>query len=85
MGLIEKLTGKNAKLEDIAARLNSNMENNYKDAAQENLKEFETLYYELAKNEKLSSKQKAKYSAMLDDYRHRMKGFTHKDQTPFWT
>ena len=85
MGLIDKLTGKNSALEGLAARLNSNMENNYKDAAQENFKEFEALYYELARDDKLGAKQKAKYGAMLDDFRHKMKGFTHKDQTPFWT
>jgi len=85
MKLIDRLTGRSSELEKIAARINSNMENNYKDAAQDNLKEFEALYYELARNEKLNGKQKARYGAMLDDYRQKMKGFTHKDQTPFWT
>ena len=34
---------------------------------------------------KLTAKQKAHYQEIIGDLRVRLKGFTHKDQKPYWT
>lgn len=77
-------SSKNSRLEDILLRLNMNMENNYKDAAQSNLKEFEALYLELKDSGKLNEKQKLRYEGLRNEYREKMKNYTHKDQKPTW-
>lgn len=71
----------NKELDQIISRLEANMSNNYKDAAQDNFREFEEKINELD----LSDAQKKVYSAKLEDYRSRLKEFTHKDQKPYWT
>ena len=71
---------KNSKLESICARIDSNVANNYKDAAQEALKEYE----ETLKQIELSPKQRTMYQDRLATYKETMKGFTHKDQKPYW-
>ena len=85
MGLLDRLSGKCPALEDVIRRMESNISNNYKDAAQGNLKEFSECYESLCAEGKLSEKQKARYGSLLEDYRARMKQFTHKDQKPYWT
>lgn len=85
MGLFDKFTGKCAELEDVLFRMESNISNNYKDAAQANLKELAEKYERLLSEGKLNDKQKARYSDLLATYSERMKKFTHKDQTPYWT
>lgn len=79
-----KQIGKNKELEAVIRRLQSNCENNYKDAAQENLKELESLYATLRESGKLSEKQIRYYGEVLQTYQEQMKKFTHKDQTPYW-
>ena len=85
MSLFDKFTGKCAELEDVLFRMESNISNNYKDAAQSNLKELAEKYERLLSEGKLNDKQKARYSDLLATYSERMKKFTHKDQTPYWT
>ena len=75
---------KNNALEDVLVRLNMNMSNNYKDAAQSNLKEFEELFAELLSSGKLNEKQKKRYEELLNEYKDKMKNYSHKDQKPFW-
>ena len=77
-------SSKNSSLEDIISRLDMNMSNNYKDAAQSNLKEFEQLFEELKNSGKLNEKQKMRYEGLLNEYREKMKNYSHKDQKPFW-
>lgn len=72
-------------LDNILLRLEMNMSNNYKDNAQDNLKEFEHAYEEYKTVGKLSEKACKYYSALLEEYRGKLKGYTHKDQTPYWT
>ena len=74
----------NNSLEDVLVRLNMNMSNNYKDAAQSNLKEFEELFKELKDSGKLNEKQKKRYEELLNEYKEKMKDYSHKDQKPFW-
>ncbi len=85
--MLEFLFGvkRNKELDAIMRRIDSNVANNYKDAAQENLKEFEKLLSELSQGGKLSEKQRAEYQKRLAEYRSKMKEFTHKDQKPYWT
>lgn len=79
-----KNNGKNKRLEEIIQRIQMNVENNYKDAAQLNLKELEETLEELKKAGKLKDAQLAYYEDRLQDFRARMKNFTHKDQKPYW-
>lgn len=77
-------SSKNNALENVLARLEMNMSNNYKDAAQSNLKEFEQLFKELKDSGKLNEKQKLRYESLLNEYREKMKNYSHKDQKPYW-
>jgi chromosome segregation ATPase len=76
--------GKNKQLEEIITRLHMNASNNYKDAAQLNLREFEEKLRELEAAGKLSEKQKSMYEQQLADFRRQMDKFTHKDQKCTW-
>lgn len=76
---------KNLKLEDIIAKLESNMANNYKDAAQANFKDLENVYGELVSSGELNEKQKSQYEVVLEGYREKLKKYSHKDQKPYWT
>lgn len=76
---------KNKELEGIIFRLEANMSNNYKDNAQDNLKELINKFEELKGSGKLSAKKALYYEAQIEDYKVRMKDFTHKDQKPYWT
>ena len=73
-----------AQLDEKLERIQMNFENNYKDAAQLNLKEFETLFEEFSMAGKLSEKQKDYYERRLGEFQARMQNFTHKDQKPTW-
>ena len=72
-------------LETIINRIHMNMSNNYQVAAQLNLKELEERYKELLEAGKVNEKQAAHYEAEIYALQHNLKGFTHKDQKPFWT
>lgn len=82
------LFGKNAnaarQLDEKLNRLQMNFENNYKDAAQMNLKEMETLFEELSQEGKLSDRQKSYYSNKIEELHGKLKNFTHKDQKATW-
>lgn len=74
----------NKQLDDSIQRIQMNVSNNYKDAAQLNLKEFEALLRELTEAGALDGKQKAYYEEKLAAFQEQMKNFTHKDQKPTW-
>lgn len=76
---------KHVELERIISRLESNKQNNYKDAAQQDFKELAERFSGLLEAGKLSEKQKSYYESVLSSYGVTMKGYTHKDQKPFWT
>lgn len=80
----KKKTDAGKLLDEKLDRIQKNFENNYKDAAQLNLKEFEDMFRTLSEEGKLSEKQKAFYGNQLEELNGRMKNFTHKDQKPFW-
>jgi len=73
------------QLEDIIRRLNMNMSNNYKDNAQDNLKEFETVLNNIKEEGLLKDKTVCRYDEILKEYQGKMKGYSHKEQKPYWT
>ncbi|MBD5493339.1 MAG: hypothetical protein HDR12_02875 [Lachnospiraceae bacterium] len=79
-----KAAAVNKQLDAIVQRIEMNVSNNYKDAAQLNLKELEDELKKLEDAGSLNSKQKEYYSGKLSSFKERMKNFTHKDQKPTW-
>lgn len=77
-----KNIGKNKQLEEAIQRIEMNAANNYKDAAQASLREYEALLQKLQVDNILSEKQKIYYGEKLENYKNDMKNFTHKDQKP---
>ncbi len=76
--------GKNKQLEVAIAKLQMNMSNNYKDAAQADYKELMDLYEELEDKGILSDRQKNYYKEVIEGYSEKMRNYTHKDQKPYW-
>ena len=85
MGLFHKFAKKHIHLEMIITRMESNKENNYKDAAQQDFKELVDCFEKLSAAGCLSERQKKYYEDVIAKYREELKGYTHKDQKPFWT
>lgn len=79
-----KNIGKNKQLEEIIGQIENNASNNYKDAAQQALQQYEAKLQELKAAGKLTDKQITHYDAQLAAYKERMQKFTHKDQKPTW-
>ena len=75
---------KNKALEELITYTKSSMQNNYKDMAQDNFKDFCKKYDELLESGSLNEKQKEYYSAERDRLSEELKGFTHKEQKPYW-
>ena len=82
MGLFKNKAEK--QLDEIIKRLQMNMSNNYKDNAQDNLKELESMIRDYTANRSIKGKKADKYSQLLNEYKSQMTGFTHKDQKPYW-
>lgn len=72
-------------LDTIIERIDMAMSNNYKDQAQEDFSKLESTFERMKQNNVLKEKAKEKYERICDSYRTRLKGYTHKDQKPFWT
>ncbi|MBR5421184.1 MAG: hypothetical protein IK115_08575 [Lachnospiraceae bacterium] len=72
------------ELESIIRRMEMNLSNNYKDNAQSDLKELDEALEELKNTGKLKPAILDKYESLAEDYRQRLKGYSHKDQKPYW-
>ena len=72
------------ELDQIIQSIKMNMENNYKDNAQEGYHHLSGVYSQYAKDGKISDKQKAYYEPILTDLAKQLEGFTHKEQKAFW-
>ncbi len=72
------------ELDRMIADINMNMQNNYKDAAQDGLREFEEKLSELIAQGTLRESQKASYRSLLEDYKVKLKSYSHKAQKPYW-
>lgn len=84
MALFGRSVGAAKQLDEKLHQIQMNFENNYKDAAQMNLKEMKALFDELSQAGKLSDKQKSYYGDKLDELNGKLKNFTHKDQKATW-
>ena len=82
-GLFQK-GGKNKQLDAVIRKIEMNAANNYKDAAQEGLRELEEELHKLMAEGKISGKQRAYYEERLAAFQEQMKKFMHKDQKPTW-
>ena len=82
MGLFKSKAEK--ELDAIIQRLNMNMSNNYKDNAQDDLKELETAINGLKTSGGFKAGALTKYEGILDELKEKMKGYSHKDQKPYW-
>lgn len=82
MGLFKSKAEK--ELDSIIRTIDMNMSNNYKDAAQVGLKEFELAMERLKEMDIMKPQVFSKYETILGKYQKKMKGYTHKDQKPFW-
>ena len=82
MGLFKSKTEK--ELDGIIQRLNMNMSNNYKDNAQDDLKDLETTINAFRTLGTVKPGILTKYDGILDELKEKMKGYSHKDQKPYW-
>lgn len=83
MGLFKSKAEK--ELDGIIQRLEMNMSNNYKDNAQDNLKKLEETFMNMVENNVLTEKVAHRYENIIDEYKGKMQGYSHKDQKPYWT
>ena len=82
MGLLKSKAEK--ELDSIIQRLNMNMSNNYKDNAQDDLKDLETTINAFKTLGTVKTGVLAQYEGILDELKEKMKGYSHKDQKPYW-
>lgn len=82
MGLFKSKAEK--ELDNIIQCLEMDMSNNYKDNAQDDLKELEATVNAMRGSGTLKSKALSRYESILDSYKEKMKGYSHKDQKPYW-
>ena len=82
MGIFKSKAEK--ELDGIIQRLNMNMSNNYKDNAQDDLKDLETTINVFKTLGIVKPSILAKYEGILDELKEKMKGYSHKDQKPYW-
>lgn len=83
MGLFR--TAKEKELDAIIQRIEMNMQNNYKDNAQDALRELEVTLAAMKNEGKSKPAVIDKYDSIMGIYKEKMKGYTHKDQKPYWT
>ena len=72
------------ELDAIIFKIEMNMSNNYKDNAQDDLKELEAAINGLKTSGGIKAGALAKYEGILDELKEKMKGYSHKDQKPYW-
>ena len=73
------------ELDAIIFKIEMNMSNNYKDNAQANLKELEEVLDSMRESGAVKDAVISRYASVIDTYRQKMKGYSHKDQKPYWT
>ena len=73
------------ELDALMTKIDMNMSNNYKDNAQADFQELESRFTEMKEQGRLKEKTCLYYENRVSDYREKLKGYTHKDQKPYWT
>lgn len=71
---------KNKELEEILLRLHANASNNYKDAAQDNYRQFLKMFEEYKAQGRLKTRQISYYEEIIKELEPQMKKYTHFDQ-----
>lgn len=82
MGLFKSRAEK--ELDSIIQRLEMDMANNYKDNAQDDLKELIAALDKMRSSGMIKPKALSGYEETVNGYKEKMKGYTHKDQKPYW-
>lgn len=83
MGLFK--SAKERELDTIIQRIEMNMQNNYKDNAQSALRKLEEALDTMKNEGKVKPSVIEKYESIVETYKEKLKGYTHKDQKPYWT
>lgn len=83
MGLFK--SAKEKELDAIIQRIEMNMQNNYKDNAQSALRKLEEALDTMKNEGKVKPSVIEKYESIVETYKEKLKGYTHKDQKPYWT
>lgn len=83
MGIFK--TKEEKQLDEMVHRLEMNLSNNYKDNAQADLSDLEEAFNQMLEEGRLKEKVEKRYANILAEYQSKMKGYTHKDQKPYWT
>ncbi len=83
MGLFKSRDEK--ELDAILERIKMAMSNNYKDAAQSDFQTYLQALEKVKMRGSLKEKKLKGYEDAAEFYKSRLKGYTHKDQKPFWT
>ena len=73
------------QLDAIIQRMAMNMSNNYKDNAQDNLRDLEELFGQMKADGLLKEKISKQYETLISEYQSKLKGYSHKEQKPYWT
>ncbi|MCR4793401.1 MAG: hypothetical protein K5871_11665 [Lachnospiraceae bacterium] len=82
MGLFKSKAA--AEMDRVIQRIEMNMSNNYKDAAQMNFAELEGMFDRASQEGSLKPKEREQYGSRIEEFRSRLKGYSHKDQKPYW-
>lgn len=82
MGLFKSKAEK--ELDSIIRRLEMDLSNNYKDNAQDALKELITALDGVRSSGSMKPNVLSRYEAIIEGYKEKMKGYSHKDQKPYW-
>lgn len=72
-------------MDRIVSEIMQNMSNNYKDAAGEAFGELQERFGKLEAEGELNDRQKSYYGEIIESFRERLKGYSHKDQKPYWS
>ena len=72
-------------MDQLIRDIEMNMSNNYKDNAQADFAKYEKLLAEVKASGKMKEKKLAHYESLYGIYQVKLKGYTHKDQKPYWT
>ena len=78
------LSKEEKELDALLAKVDNNMSNNYKDAAQSDYKNFLKRFEELSASGKLKDNTIAYYQGVIAEYAAKLSKFTHKDQPTKW-
>ena len=84
MGLFNFKSSAEKQLDGLIQKMEMNLSNNYKDNAQSDLKKLEETLAEMKAAGTLKEAARAKYESIMETYRQRLKGYSHKDQKPYW-